>query len=594
MEQTAEEGTLVDKREELMVTSTTKTKQIKRMSHFLNPTHPSTKLPFPKNPKLRSSFLFPPTSDTKTEPVKVTLRGWRNLSDEWRFWVQHLEGLYHSVWKTAGIYEAIISSTFKFPRDNDVILGLAEKWCLDTNTFIFPWGEATITLQDIMVLGGYSVSGSPVFSCSPKSKEMKEIEEKLKNAKKKAFNPTAWMRMFKFSGSEIEHEAFLSLWLERFVFNGSGLRFQARIFSVAIHLAKGEVFALAPAVLASIYKDLGFLKNTIVTALEIKENENCTHNKLALTLCSPLHLVQLWAWERFPAFQPFPNVINNGDPRSALWKSLKKVSKFESVISDLDSAAEGFHWQPYLHGLHFNKLYKEKEQWKRFACNQELLAYALCLRVSALVGLDCIQPYLPHRVARQFGLDQDIPCDISRTNALPDLVWSNYIRPFSDTKVFVPSQFSKPDVTIRYLEWWKLTQTDSPDRLNDSIFNHVRRKRSSITISERVPQASIGEPVERITQADAAIEPDRNIIQADAAIEHIEMTTRPEAAIGTPLKELEEETDPEARNLDHGSRCGGENIDDYHCETPGMALEARIAVIEEIVAKLKTVRGLKN
>ncbi|WCJ32735.1 Aminotransferase-like plant mobile domain family protein [Euphorbia peplus] len=595
MEEIIEEP-LVDKREELMVSSTTKTKQILRMAHFLNPTHPSIKPPFPQNPKLLSSSSLPPTSDTKRKPVKVVLRGWRNQSAEWGSWVQNLEPFYGSVWKKAGIYEAIISSTFKFQPDNNVIIGLAEKWCLDTNTFIFPWGEATISLQDMMVLGGFSVFGSPVFSSFPEGKGMKKIEEKLRNAKKEASNPTAWMMMFKYSGSEIEHEAFLSLWLQKFVFNDSDLRLQARIFSIAIRLAEGEAFALAPAVLASIYRDLGLLKTTIVAALECKENENCSNQpELALTLCSPLHLVQLWAWERFPTFQPFPNVIKNSDPRSALWENLKKVNKFESVRSDLGSAAEDFRWLPYnLHSFHLHKLYKVEDQWKHSRSNNRvLLAYALCLRVSELVGLDyCIQRYLPHRVARQFGLDQDIPSDIAEAGDLPDLAWSNYIRPFSDIKVFVPSQFSKPDVTIRYLEWWNLTPIiNSPDRLNDAIFNHGRRTRRSMTISKRAPQAWIGEPVERIAQADAAIEPFPSITQANAVIEPVEMIARGEAMIGASLNELEEDNISEHSNR---SRYRGEHADDYRSDIPGRALEARIAVLEEVVAKLKAARGLKN
>ncbi|XP_065862344.1 uncharacterized protein [Euphorbia lathyris] len=565
MEETGEKS-LTEKREELMASSTTKRKQ---MAHFLNPTHTSIKPSFPKNPKLLSSSL-PSTSDSKTKPVKVTLRGWRNISTEWGSWVQHLEDSYHSVWKRAGIYEAIISSTFKFQRDNDVIIGLAEKWCLDINTFIFPWAEATITLEDIMVLGGYSVFGSPVFG-TQESKELEEIEEKLKAAKTEFCNRKAWIAMFMCSGSDIEHEAFLSLWLERFVFNDSSTKLQDQIFSIAIHLAKGEVFALAPAVLASIYRDLGLLKTTILAATEFKENENSAH-KLALTLCSPLHLVQLWAWERFPAFQPHPNVINNDDPRSALWKNVKNVRKSKCVRSDFDSAGEDFVWQPYLHGLHLHKLHKEKGQWKRFGL--DLLAYALCLRVSELVGLDCVQQYLPHRVARQFGLDQDIPSDIARTEVLPDLAWSNYIRPFNDTKVYVPSHFSKPDVTIRYSDWWNRMGIDSEDRIKDTIFNPVRRKRSSISRSKRVPQASIGQAVESIIQADVAIEP-------------VEVITQADDAIGIPLNELKEEPETETRIVS--------NIDEYSSgEVPGLALEARIGVLEEMVAKLKAARGYKN
>lgn len=43
-----------------------------------------------------------------------------------------------------------------------MLLGLAEFWSPETNTFVFPWGEATITLEDVMVLGGFSALGRNV------------------------------------------------------------------------------------------------------------------------------------------------------------------------------------------------------------------------------------------------------------------------------------------------------------------------------------------------------------------------------------------------------------------------------------------------
>lgn len=73
----------------------------------------------------------------------------------------------------------------------------------------------------------------------------------------------AWMKKFMKSGSRIEHEAFLSLLLSRFVFpSASGFDTIVNdVFPIAILLAQGTKIALAPAVLASIYRDLGLLRN---------------------------------------------------------------------------------------------------------------------------------------------------------------------------------------------------------------------------------------------------------------------------------------------------------------------------------------------
>ncbi|KAK7859220.1 hypothetical protein CFP56_007755 [Quercus suber] len=70
------------------------------------------------------------------------------------------------------------------------------------------------------------------------------------------------------------------------------------VFPIAIHLARGNRLALAPAVLASFYRDLSVLKAKIVALIEL-ESYNEKDNGLAITLSAPFELVQNWAWERF-------------------------------------------------------------------------------------------------------------------------------------------------------------------------------------------------------------------------------------------------------------------------------------------------------
>ncbi|KAF3515602.1 hypothetical protein DY000_02059187 [Brassica cretica] len=75
-----------------------------------------------------------------------------------------MSAFHEPTWRKAGIFEAVVASTLKICKDSDLVLGIAEKWCPDTKTFVFPWGEATITLEDVMLLLGFSVLGSPVFA----------------------------------------------------------------------------------------------------------------------------------------------------------------------------------------------------------------------------------------------------------------------------------------------------------------------------------------------------------------------------------------------------------------------------------------------
>ncbi|XP_021663570.2 uncharacterized protein LOC110652309 [Hevea brasiliensis] len=446
-----------------------------------------------------------------------------------------------------------------------------------------------------MILGGSPVLGSPVFSCSREIREHKEIEDILKEARSEVGRgltrgvcQIGWMEEFMFSGSEIEHEAFLSLWLEMFVFHDSENTLRDCIFPIAIHLAEGELVALAPAVLASIYRDLGLLKAQIVAVTEFRRRDYA--DILAVALWSPLHLVQLWAWERFPAFQPRASSIRNGEPRSALWDKVKS-RKVENVRFVLDSATETFRWRPYATGRYSFEFYKEKEEWRELGSNQDLLSFALCLRVSELVGIGCIERYLPHRVARQFGFDQDIPCDIAKSNGIPELAWINYIRPFSVTKLLVPSPFFVPDFTIKYLRWWKQSGLDSHDLLKNAIIAAVRRKRSSRKRSKGLPKAWIGKKGDN----NAGIVPSPSNAKANnGALSEVKSLQKPvecimnlNTEIGRPVRALENQAGIPACHTPSKSRGGGEN---NVFEVPGLALESRIAILEKAIAELKGAR----
>ncbi|KAJ0089471.1 hypothetical protein Patl1_13459 [Pistacia atlantica] len=149
-------------------------------------------------------------------------------------------------------------------RNDDLVLGLVERWCLETKSFIFSWSKATLTLEDLMI-AGYSMLGSLVF-VPVETYELKDLEEKLNQARSELNKSTrknpehsVWMKKFMDSGSKIEHEAFLALWFSRFVLSPYNLIVKS-IFLIAVCLARGTRIALALVVLASIYKDLSSLK----------------------------------------------------------------------------------------------------------------------------------------------------------------------------------------------------------------------------------------------------------------------------------------------------------------------------------------------
>ncbi|XP_065864604.1 uncharacterized protein [Euphorbia lathyris] len=448
--------TIVKSRQEFMVSpnANANAKPFLRTSHFLTPSLTS-------NHESISALSFPslpPTFDPKFCPFIVNFHGWRNPSKNWNQWVHKMASLHAPTWKKAGIYQAILFSTYEIHRNNDLIFGITERWCPDTKSFIFPWGEATITLED-MLIAGYSVLGSPVFE-PLETKEFMAVQEVLVRERKKVSTTPArkasqstWLKVFMDSGSEVEHEAFLSFWLSRFVLPNSRDLIRQSVFPIAIHLARGNRIALAPAVLATIYRDLTLLKQMIVSLTALNDE------KVVVTTFAPFQLVLVWVWERFVKLSPKPKLLKIGEPRFAQWNNVKCSVK--NVRSLLDSSKESFNWRPYtkpLENWDFPNFYREKEMWvfSDSDLDDDLLSFILCLRVSDLVGLElkCTQQYLPHRVARQFGFDQDLPGFVVQSGASSEDAWSSYIRPVGDVKCFIPSRLFMNDVTTRYLDWW--------------------------------------------------------------------------------------------------------------------------------------------
>ncbi|XP_011095345.1 uncharacterized protein LOC105174831 [Sesamum indicum] len=475
----------MEEREELMVSPTGGNVSLKT-AHFLVPS--VTSIDGPVVAPSLDSFSSAATT-YKDLLLKVNYLGWKHPTEIWTTWVDKMHSLHHSTWKRAGIFYAIMNSTFTIHRYDDLIFLFVEKWCPATNSFVFPWGEATITLEDMMVLGGYSVSGESVFS-PPGDRETEEIENKLQNARSricrsKAKKADQGRRITKFmdSQSEIKHEAFLAYWLSRFVFPFWPGTIGRSVISIAVHLARGKKIALAPAVLASIYKSLTLLKAALNAARKSGTQE-CKNGVLEVSILAPLAVLQVWIWERFPSLRPKPNPVAPNEPRLARWHNLKKLST-EDMLFKIDTAAENFQWRPYATAVSNRMIDMDNGHWELVNSNldKDIEGLVRCLRTSELVSLEagCIEQYLPHRVAMQFGMDQDLPGHVGRVNVNPAIAWSNYSRPIRDVKLYIPPRPSEPQVTTRYLKWWKKlvlgwSGVTEPDTDGNNAFEDLKVK----------------------------------------------------------------------------------------------------------------------
>ncbi|GKE51179.1 aminotransferase-like mobile domain-containing protein, partial [Tanacetum coccineum] len=283
------EDTIMEERSELMVSPkhTAPINPTRKLAPFLKPSATSMY----NNVK---TLNFNHSYDPKTCSLKLSFNGFRTLQKGWKAWVNSMCLLHKSTWQKAGICNAVLNSSYEIIKDDDLILGFAKKWCHETKTFVFKWGEVTITLEDIMVVGGFSVLGHSVFNLVDiESDEAKAIFEKLNEARldlqrsrSNKADQSGWLTKFKDSGSDIEHEAFLALWLSRFVFPLSYSTVTKNVLEIAVHLGRGLRLALAPPVLASVYRDLSLLKNSL-------ENDDC-NNETNIIVWAPFQLVQVW------------------------------------------------------------------------------------------------------------------------------------------------------------------------------------------------------------------------------------------------------------------------------------------------------------
>ncbi|KAF8722270.1 hypothetical protein HU200_022581 [Digitaria exilis] len=367
-----------------------------------DPSRRSVRLAYTLLPGVEHGFRLPALPSPPRDPgpalargaALAEFRGWASCSKLWRRWVDKLRPRHEVQWQELGILDAILTTTYK----------------------------------DVAALAGLPLVGTPVRA--PVSYELEKdvgaleaVRVVLNQSKNRKPSYGLWVKHFLERapapdkeesaaggrGDEVEHRAFLSMWLSRFVLPSPPLDVvQPGTFPIAVRLARGQSVALAPAALASIYSDLSALK----CHLNLREKKE----------------------------PPFGNVRNVLDSRY--------------VYTVLMSPKE-FEWRPY--GSSSVALQpKTSGCWVRgqdIATSKTLLSFARCLRPCELVGMKCIEKYHPHRVARQLGFDQDVPGNVIRVNSSWEKAWDSYNIEAKDLAFVVPNH--KPGVTVKYAQWWE-------------------------------------------------------------------------------------------------------------------------------------------
>ncbi|XP_022020160.1 serine/threonine-protein phosphatase 7 long form homolog [Helianthus annuus] len=280
-----------------------------------------------------------------------------------------------SIIRQAG-FGGILDSGYRY-IDHALITALVERWRPETHTFHLPFGETTVTLQDINVLWGLPINGE-VFS---------GMETPIT-----------------FTNGVIMCQNLLGFTPEKNHFWGKRINsVRCTLFPVnsnnwiALHylpfledLGQCSQISWGSAVLGCLYRNLC----------------NATAPN-AVGLTGPVSILQVWAWERIRCLPPEPNAIfNYRAPIAARWKgSLNAVDVpthcLRTYRSQLQSLKEAmFIWRPY--DAMVDSLPEictsGRNSWR-------------C--VCPLICWDVVEHHYPQRVMRQFGMVQCIPPPIN-------------------------------------------------------------------------------------------------------------------------------------------------------------------------------------
>ncbi|RLN39213.1 uncharacterized protein C2845_PM01G36700 [Panicum miliaceum] len=436
----------------------------------------------------------PGSGPARVRAVQAEFRGWACVPRRWREWVAKLRPRHEALWRELGILGAVLASTCRVRRRKHerALLQLAAFWSGATGTFVFPWGEATVTLEDVAALAGLPLLGGP-----PRAPVSGQLEKDvgaiqvvlavLNRSKKKKASYGGWVKHFLERAPEkekeasaaagageardlVEHGAFLAMWLSFFVLPAPPFNVVRReVFPIAARLARGQSVALAPTALASIYQDLSALKHHISSGKE----------KELFVASAPVHIVQLWVWERFPQLRPEPVSSpapgNHDMPRAARWHDVAKRFSSKHAHAVFMSPKE-FEWRPYGSCSFFSLPPETGGSWVRsqdIATSEALLSFARCLHACELVGMNCIQLYSPHRVARQLGFGQDIPTMVPCASSDWEKAWDTYNIEAESSAFIVPNH--KPGVTVQYERWWKPYSSASGTAVSNAAKMKERR-----------------------------------------------------------------------------------------------------------------------
>ncbi|WOG82990.1 hypothetical protein DCAR_0519795 [Daucus carota subsp. sativus] len=310
--------------------------------------------------------------------------------------------------------------------DWSLITALVERWRPETHTFHLPFGESTITLQDVAVLLGLRIDGDVITGTTGGFEGgWSNLVEKIFGKKPK-------------EDKELKGGRLLLSWLTSTVKElpaaPSDQDIQRYTQSYILQLIAGILFTdksggLVHCMYIPLIQDFGRCRNlgwgAAVLAYLFRELcKSCRSGVEEMAGC--VLLLQLWAWTRLPFLAPVPRGPVSETLDNPLWSGragpygmrwclhLKFTDTSSHVLSTLRLSFDAlspshFEWQPYTEDVLAN-LSEHCTEGSEIWCYKGPL---ICFHI--------VEPHLPDRCMRQFGKVQEIPVNEEYSKALHEI-----------------------------------------------------------------------------------------------------------------------------------------------------------------------------
>jgi hypothetical protein len=281
-----------------------------------------------------SDFIF---SETGRIPYKQctprvsdweqAFRSWPTFMSEWADWYVRISKVKSADWEELGIGHCIGLSVLDIPKREPVLSAMAYFWSDALNAFCFGHGIQTVTLLDTHMLTALDVAQSS----NPNLLMFKPHHLLQKGKKARGWkNYIAAYNPGKGPITDLEHVAFLNMWLDRFFFCGASVGPTDNYLYIAEGLSQKQRFPLGRYLLGALYRTLH------QSALKLRRSETITSG-------GPWWFLQLWSnlyLSKLNKMEPFtdygctafpPREVDDSDDAD-----LRRCTSIGEVVTNMD------------------------------------------------------------------------------------------------------------------------------------------------------------------------------------------------------------------------------------------------------------------